>query len=86
MTFAQAMDILALITAVLAAILWWYASRHTLRRVSKTEVLDAADFNRIIVLFNRNQTLNARAALMTALSTLLMSARFAINLLPGLSS
>ena len=83
MTFGHFIDLSVLITAVLAAILWAIASQHTLRRISKTEVLDSADFNRIVVAINRSQTLNSRAASVTALSTLLMSTRFAMNLWPG---
>ena len=43
MTFGQLLDILALISAVLAAILWIHASRHTLRRVTKNEELAGRD-------------------------------------------
>jgi hypothetical protein len=85
MTFGNAIEISALITAVLAAILWAMACRHTLRRVSKREVVDASDLNRMIVVINRSQILNARAALMTALSTLLLAIRFAMNLWPGVA-
>jgi hypothetical protein len=86
MTFSYAIELSALITAVLAAILWAMACQHTLRRVSKSEVIDAADLNRMIVVINRSQILNARAALMTALSTLLLAMRFAMNLWPGLAA
>jgi amino acid permease len=79
MTLTTAIDILVLITALSAAILWLYASSQTLRRLSKTEVIDAADFNRIIVAINRAQILNSRAAIMTALSTLLVAVRYAIG-------
>ena len=85
MTFGQLLDILALISAVLAAILWIYASRHTLRRVTKNEELDAQDLNRIVVAINRSQILNSRAAIVTALSTVLLSLRFVINLWPGVA-
>jgi hypothetical protein len=86
MTLGHAIDVLALITAVMAAIFWVQASRNTLRRISRTEAIDAADFNRMIVAINRSQQLNARAALMTAASTLLMSMRYAMNLWPGIGS
>jgi hypothetical protein len=86
MTLGLMIDILALASAIMAAILWAYASRNRLRRVSKTEALDAADLNRIVVSINRSQILNSRAAIMTTISTLLLSMRFAMNLWPGVTN
>ncbi len=44
-----ALDVIAMITAFLAAFLWAMASRKQLRRVSHHEIIDEADLNRIIV-------------------------------------
>lgn len=75
-----ALDALAMLAAFLAAGLWFRASGSHLRRVTREEVLDAADFNRIIVAFNRTQLINARAALATAASALFVGLRFAASL------
>jgi hypothetical protein len=70
------------ITAVLiAARLWLVASRNRVRRISRREVLDAADINRMVVALNRSQTLNARAARMTGASALLAAARVSADAL-----
>ena len=55
--------------------LWLAASRRRLRRVSKQETLDAADYNRIITALNRTQILNARAALATAMAAFMAAVR-----------
>ncbi|MCX7379833.1 MAG: hypothetical protein NT133_00060 [Alphaproteobacteria bacterium] len=49
--------------------------------MSRDEVLDAADMNRLITAMNRNQILNARAALATAAATLLAGARVFLDVL-----
>lgn len=63
-----ALDVLTVGAALASGVLWWQASRQRLRRVSRFEALDAADINRIVVALNRTQTLNARAALATAVA------------------
>jgi hypothetical protein len=55
------LDLLIVAAALASAWLWFIASRHRVRRVSRHEVLDAADINRIVTALNRTQILNARA-------------------------
>ncbi|WP_394730924.1 hypothetical protein [Altererythrobacter sp. GH1-8] len=62
-------DILIVFTALSASVMWFRASRTRLRRVSKYETLDHADFNRIVTALNRTQILNSQAALATGLTT-----------------
>jgi hypothetical protein len=69
------LDILILTATITSAWLWWLASRNRLRRISRTEVLDAADINRIVTALNRTQILNSRAALSTASAALLAAMR-----------
>jgi hypothetical protein len=47
------------------------------RRVSRFEELDAADINRIVVAINRNQIVNRRAALASAVAAFLAASSFA---------
>lgn len=70
------LDLFAVAAAFSASVLWWRASRQTLRRVSRTEELDAADINRIVVAINRTQVLNRQAALATAAASLLAALHF----------
>ena len=63
--------------------LWLVASRRRLRRISKHEILDAADYNRIITSLNRSQILNSRAALATAMAAFLAALRIIIYELFG---
>lgn len=63
-----ALDLMILAGVCTSAWLWVRASRHRVRRISRREVLDAADINRIVVALNRTQILNARAAITTALT------------------
>lgn len=72
-----------MLTALVASWLWYSASRASVRRISSKEDIDYHDFNRLIVSFNRNQLLNSRAALASALSALLIAVRFAVGMLPG---
>ncbi len=74
------LDVAAMLTALVAGILWWQASRSTLRRVHKNEELDHHDINRVIVAYNRSQIFNGRAALATAASALCVALRFAASL------
>ena len=55
------LDLLIVAAALASAWLWFIASRHRVRRVSRHEVLDAADINRIVTALNRTQIPNARA-------------------------
>ncbi|MGQ0456639.1 MAG: hypothetical protein ACT4OU_06220 [Hyphomicrobium sp.] len=78
-----ALDIASLVTALAAAWFWYLASGKSIRRLQRTEEIDYHDFNRLVVAFNRTQQLNARAALITAVSALCVAARFAAGLLQG---
>ena len=75
------LDVLMISAALLSAWLWWAASRSRLRRVSRFEVLDAADMNRLVTAMNRAQILNSRAALATAAAAILAAARLAVGAL-----
>jgi hypothetical protein len=76
-----ALDLGAMLCALAAAWFWLAASRARLRRVSRFEALDAADINRIVVAINRNQLLNARAALAAGASALMAALRFGLDAL-----
>ena len=67
--------------ALLSAWFWWVASGQRVRRISRHEVLDAADVNRIVTSLNRTQILNSRAALATALAALLAALRIGVGAL-----
>jgi hypothetical protein len=69
------LDFLVIGFALASGWLWLAASRRRLRRVSKHETLDAADYNRIITALNRTQILNSRAALATALAAFMAALR-----------
>lgn len=75
----QALDIAAMLSALAASLLWFKASQASVRRVSAAEEIDHHDFNRLVVSFNRVQLWNARAALATAISALIVAARFAVT-------
>jgi hypothetical protein len=75
------LDVFGIATAVLAAWLWYTASRRRLRRISRFEILDSADLNRIVTTINRSSLLNSRAALATAVSAGCLALRFAADLL-----
>lgn len=75
------LDIIAMLAAFASAVLWFKASGKSLRRVHKGEALDEHDLNRIVTAFNRNQILNSRAALATAVSATAVGARFLAQLL-----
>ena len=76
-TLAIAFGIVA--AAVASSWLWWKASTQHIRRISRTEELDAGDINRIVTALNRAQILNSRAALATAVAALLAGVRIAIG-------
>jgi hypothetical protein len=73
------LDLVTLAAAGLSGWLWYVASRHRVRRVSRREVLDAADINRLVVAVNRTQTLNARAALVTSVAVGLAAASLLVE-------
>jgi outer membrane protein assembly factor BamE (lipoprotein component of BamABCDE complex) len=77
MFLARLLDALALLSALLAAWLWYRASSTRQRRIGKSEALDHRDINRIIVAMNRSQILNRRAALATAASALAIALKLA---------
>jgi len=83
MTVTLALDLVATISAFVAAWFWFRASSKLLRRVSHHEELDAQDINRIIVAYNRSQLYNARAAAATGASALAIALRFVVSLLGG---
>ena len=76
-------DSLTILSALLASWLWYMAGSRSVRRISRHELLDAADINRLVVAINRSAILNRRAALATAASALLIGIRFAASLLLG---
>ena len=80
-SFVPALDVLAVLTALFAALFWFLASSREVRRISHLEELDAADVNRIVVAMNRNQILNRRGSLAAAASALVAALRFAITML-----
>ena len=81
--FALALDLLIIAAALASAWLWWAASRHRVRRISRDEVLDAADINRLVTALNRTQILSSRAALATALAAALAGLRLLLHALAG---
>lgn len=81
---ATLLDCLALLTALVAAWLWYRASCQSIRRVSRSEEINSLDLNRIITAINRTQAMNRRAAIATALSALAIAFKFAHQLLLGL--
>ena len=76
-----ALDLLIAGAALASAWLWWAAGRHRVRRISRNEVLDAADINRLVTALNRTQILNSRAALATALAAVLAAFRVCLTAL-----
>lgn len=61
-------DFIVILASAAAAWYWYSASRRTVRRMTRDEALDAADLNRIVTAINRNQLLNSRAALASAIA------------------
>lgn len=80
MSALQILDSLAILTAILAAWLWFRASSCTIRRVSKSEEINSLDLNRIVTALNRSQLLNRRAALATAASALVIALKYGLDL------
>ncbi len=83
MVLTRLLDVIALVSALVAAWLWYRASSNVVRRVEKGEELDHRDLNRIVVAINRTQILNRRAALATAVSALAFAAKMANDMLPS---
>jgi hypothetical protein len=81
MVLTRLLDVVALVSALVAAWLWYRASSNVVRRVEKGEELDHRDLNRIVVTINRSQILNRRAALATAVSALAFAAKMAKDML-----
>lgn len=75
------LDLIAMLAAFVSSVLWFLASGKSLRRVYKGEALDEHDMNRLITAFNRNQILNGRAALATAISATAVGLRFLVQIL-----
>ena len=75
-----ALDILAIVTALAASWLWYSTGRRPVRRISRSEKLDAADINRIVVSINRSAALNRQAALASAASAACLALRFTASL------
>lgn len=78
-TLNLVLDLMIALAACLSAWFWWAASRQRVRRISRTEELDAGDMNRIVTALNRTQILNARAALFTALAAVSAAARIFVG-------
>jgi len=81
MTLIFVLDLLALVSALLAAYLWFRASNYRVRRVNKNEEINSLDLNRIVTSINRTQVLNRRAALASGLSAVIIALKLANDLL-----
>ena len=75
-----AFDIATIALTLLAAYLWFQSSRGRHRRISHREELTAHDLNRMIVVLNRSQIANQRAALATAASALSLALRLGLDM------
>ncbi|WP_228243039.1 hypothetical protein [Porphyrobacter sp. GA68] len=73
------LDALIVLGAAASSLLWFRASRSRVRRVSRFEALDHADYNRLVTTMNRTQILNSHAALMTGLTAALASVRLLLG-------
>lgn len=76
-----ALDLAIIVCAAASGLFWYLASRRQVRRISRSEVLDYRDINRIIVAFNRAQILNRRAAFATSATGMLAAVRLCLNLI-----
>ncbi|MEI4261575.1 hypothetical protein [Roseovarius sp. D0-M9] len=83
MTIFTFLDIAAIASSLVAAMLWYQAGARTVRRISRSETLDAADLNRMVVSMNRSAILNRRAALASAASATCFALRFAASFAAG---
>ncbi len=84
MSIARLLDLLALLSALAAAWLWFRASSFHLRRGEKSEELNSLDLNRVILGINRSQKVNRRAAMATAISALAIAFKLAHDILIAL--
>jgi hypothetical protein len=75
------LDLAIILCAAASGLFWYLASRRQVRRISRSEVLDSRDINRLIVAFNRAQLLNRRAALATAATGLLAALRLSLDVI-----
>jgi hypothetical protein len=82
--FLVALDVLGVLSALLAAWLWYLSGRRRIRRISRFEVLNHADINRIVTSLNRSNLLNRRAAFAAGASALALAIRFAVDAIRGL--
>jgi hypothetical protein len=82
-TLLRLLDLAAIIGAMVSAWFWLQASGRMVRRVRREEPLDSTDFNRLVTVLNRTQVLNARAALATGVSALILALRYALGLFSG---
>ena len=73
--FLYLLDFTIVLLALAASVLWFRASHRKVRRISKHETLDHADFNRLATALNRAQILNSQAALATGMATGLAALR-----------
>lgn len=78
------LDLFIAVAAFLSGFFWWQASRGRMRRICREEMLDHADFNRMVIAFNRTQILNARAAITTAITGILATLRLSGNMIVDL--
>ena len=76
-----ALDLAIIACAAASGVFWYMASGRQVRRISRSEVLDSMDLNRIIVAFNRAQILNRGAALATSATGLLAAVRLCLDLI-----
>jgi hypothetical protein len=74
------LDLSIVACAALSGLFWYLASRRQVRRISRSEVLDSRDINRLIVAFNRAQLLNRRAAISTSATGLLAAVRLCLDI------
>lgn len=69
------LDLTIVVIALAASLLWLRSSRGRVRRVSRHEAFDQADYNRLVTALNRAQILNSQAALATGIATGLAAMR-----------
>jgi hypothetical protein len=74
-----ALDLAIVACAALSGFFWYLASRRQVRRITRSEVLDSRDMNRLIVAFNRAQLLNRRAAMATSVTGFLAAIRLSLD-------
>lgn len=75
------LDTLTILSALLASWLWYMAGSRSVRRISRHELLDSQDINRLVVAMNRSAILNRRAAMATAASALFIAIGSAASLI-----